>query len=198
MQADQLAASAESHLENVPVKLVEKDKADPFGTAAVIEKIPCCRDGDPGRGLQRKLEGARGDGRESDAPAAAFAGLGKACLVRRLQLPATPLVVVLVIDWPHRVDDPVGGKAEGGRRADLPGGASLPLRVERQFSAGLEQLRPGGLVDGTVHAPSAQQECVCRVDDGIDLLVDNIAQQQLDAPVSSSLAHLHRYISPGE
>lgn len=59
------------------------------------------------------------------------------------------------------------------------------LRIARvaatERTAFVEQLRPGGTVDGTVHAATTQQRRVGRVDDGVNAQCRNVSDEDFQS-----------------
>lgn len=76
---------------------------------------------------------------------------------RVLALPAA------VPDRPHRVNDVAGGQPIAVGDLGVAGGAAAELAAFGQ------QFRPGGAMNRTINAATAQQRGVRRIDDGIDL-----------------------------
>lgn len=74
---------------------------------------------------------------------------------------------------PHRpdgVNDEAGGEIEAVRDDGLPGRA-----LADGAARGVKLVRSGGAMDGPIDAPTAAQLAVGRVDDGVDLLLGDIA-----------------------
>ena len=105
-----------------------------------------------------------------------FAGIGRRQLQRmavagrqQLLFPAAPAVP----DGAYRVDHVFGGQtvALGNLRFTRPAAPQGP--------AFPQQLRPGGMMDGPVHAASAQEGRIGRVYDGVHLHFRNIVSDDL-------------------
>ena len=125
--------------------------------------------------------GAGADRGEGDGAAAEIAGdFQRAPIATRQQFGLA--LASAVPDRTDGVDDVAGGQVETRRGLGVAGGAAA------ENSARGQQFRPGGAVDGAVHAAAAEQRGVGRVDDGIDVLTGEIALDQLDA-VGKGMAH---------
>ena len=138
-----------------------------------------------GRAIGRKAVDARGDRREGDRAQAVRFGQ---CQRAGVSVGQQPLLVGIAAlpDRPDRVDDVPGLQPVAARDLGLAG-----LAAAERAAFG-EQLRPGGAMDGAVHAPAAEQGRLGRVDDGVHVEAGDVGLQDLDpvrhASSSSSAA----------
>ena len=72
------------------------------------------------------------------------------------------------------MDDPARGEIKTGRCLRVPCVAAAEL------GAGFEQSRAGRPVDGSVDSSASQQGLVRRVDDGVDLLLGDVANDDFE------------------
>jgi hypothetical protein len=80
-------------------------------------------------------------------------------------------------DGAHGVDDVLGGEAIA------VGQPSLALRTAADFQALLQQLRPRGAMDRAIDAPAAAHRLIGGVDDGVDLELGDVADEDFHAVV---------------
>ena len=80
--------------------------------------------------------------------------------------------------WPRpvrRCGSPSGRQAAGGRGHRLPAGSSRRGTCRLAGPALGQDLRAAAAVDGAIHTAAAQRRGVGRVDDGVDLLLGDVA-----------------------
>lgn len=156
--------------------LVEADHAHFLQRRIVLQRLVDFRQGDPARPFDRKAIRARADRRESNGVDAVLFRQGKTFAVAT----GEKLVFAVVPAVPDRadgVDDPFRGQIITLGDFRLAGFAA----VER--AALFQQLRPGGAMDGAVHAAAAQERSVGGVDDGIDVLLGDVALEDCETRV---------------
>jgi hypothetical protein len=73
-----------------------------------------------------------------------------------------------------------GAEAPGRGHTDLSGGAADAPVGGGDRQTGLEESLTGGSVDSPINAPATLEPRVGRIDDGVGLLLDDVAQDQFD------------------
>src|SRR5262249_39597720 len=108
----------------------------------------------------------------------------EAVLIQFAELPLHLLGVALVEVGPDRMDDMTGGQVAGRGGARLSGGAAPAVLVGGQLEAGLLQCGAGGAVNRPIDASAAFPFGVGGIDNRIDLLLDDVAQDEFDPSLS--------------
>jgi hypothetical protein len=124
--------------------------------------------------VNREAECPGADGWERDRPKSVTLGKRERILVAARQqfflarLSAVP-------DRADRVDNMAGGEPVAA------GDLCIPRRTTAQGSAFLQKVTPGGGVDRAVHSPAAQERAVCRIHDGVNGQLRDVALDDLNA-----------------
>jgi hypothetical protein len=94
------------------------------------------------------------------------------------------------------VDHEAAGQPPGRRGHRLPGRQAIRVAGGPQLPAGGEDLRPAAPVDRAVHATTAEQRGIRRVDDSVDLLLGDVAAHQFQAHTPTILSARRRGAGP--
>ena len=120
------------------------------------EVIAGFAEGDAGGGFEGVAVDAGGDAGEGDGAAGVFGGEGEGVAVAGGELFGFA-VGAAAPDGADGVDDVLRGQAEAGRDAGFAGRAADAEGSLGQGKAGFQEFLPGGSVDGTIDAATAEE-----------------------------------------
>src|SRR5579863_1063840 len=172
--------------EDLRIARVEEDEAD-FLDGGGSAKEGLDGGGDDRGGLFARIAvSAGGDGREGDGAKRMLRGESERVAVAAGQQVGVGLMAA-AHDWADGVDDMLCGERSGSGDCSLTGGQAAGKLRGAQFAALFQNSRAAATMDGAIHAASAEKGAVGGVNDGVDVLGGDVADQDEDAAVQKSL-----------